>query len=294
MVPKAVPCPPPATLTPFDPSAPWVSAKTVVKPIPAVPIVDEEVVVEPFSWSQEFPPLRGLVGTVVESRYKNLPVGSLVAGITSAGELTNRFIIEGRYLVQIPADVANLGLAGDLLSILVVGLLLDRRHTRITKKFRVLIPEPKAIAAVPQVLEQSNLLGYVEVGTPSQDDGFDLIVLDSSTNSAHPEFSSWLSEGGRVLLWDTRLYETDRLDQLFTAGLLYYSPNTQTHTKAVTPGDILATSTPIFVELPLFKSDKAYVLLGGASDLGVATALWMYQVELNVPCPFSRELIGFV
>ena len=294
MVPKAVPCPPPVTATSFDPSAPWVSDKTTVKPIPAVCIVDGEVVVEPFAWSQDFPSIRGLVGTVIESRYKNLPVGSLVAGITlGAGELTNRFISEGRYLVQIPAEVANLDLAGGLLSILVAGLLLDRRHTRTTKKLRVLIPEPKAIAGVPQILQQSNFIGDVEVGTPSQDDGFDLIILDSATNSAHPEFSSWLGEGGRVLLWDTRLYETDRLDQLFTAGLLYYTSDVQTHTKVITPGDILATSTPMSVELPLFKSDRAYVLLGGASDLGVATALWMYQVESKVLRPLSRELIGF-
>ena len=285
MVPKAVPCPPPVVVSSFDPSAPWISDKATVKLIPTVCIVGEEVVVEPFAWSQEFSSLRGLVGAVIESRYDNLPVGSLVAGITSASELTNRFISEGRYLVQIPAEVAKVDLAGDLLSILVAGLLLDRRHTRTTKKLRVLIPEPKAIAAVIQILAQSNLLSNVEVGTPSQDDGFDLIVLDSVTNFAHPEFSSWLNEDGRMIVWDTRLHETDRLDQLFTTGLLYYSPNTQTHSKVITPGDILATSTPVSVELPLFKPHKAYVLLGGASDLGVATALWMYQVESKVLPP---------
>ena len=293
MVPKVVPRPPPVAATPFDPSAPWVSDKTTVKPISAVYIVDEQVVIEPFAWSQEFSPLRGLVGTVIESRYKNLPFGSLVAGLSDTDELGNRFIGEGHRLVQIPAEVAHSGLAGDLLSIMVAGLLIDRRHARATKKLRVLIPEPKAIATVPQILEQSNLLGDVEVGTPSQDEGFDLIVLDSITNSAHPEFSSWLNEGGRILIWDTRLHETDRLDQLFTTGLLYYSSTPQTRTKVITPGEILATSTPASVELPLFKLDKAYVLLGGVSDLGVATALWMYQVKFEVPRPLSRELIGF-
>jgi hypothetical protein len=102
---------------------------------------------------------------------------------------------------------------------------------RTTKKLRVLIPEPKAIAAMPQILEQSNLLGCRSWHTvPGR-----WIRLDRPRlchNSAHPEFSSWLSEDGRVLIWDTKLYETDRLDQLFTAGLLYYSPNTQTHIKS--------------------------------------------------------------
>ena len=278
MVPKAVPCLPSVIADSFDPSAPWVSDKTTIKPIQAACIVDEEVIVEPFAWSQEFSPLRSLVGKVIESRYKNLPIGSLVAGITDADELTNRFVGEGRYLVQIPPDVAKVDLAGDLLSILVAGLLLDRRHTRTTKKPRVLIPELKGIAAITKILEQSNITKDVEVGTPSQDGLFDFIVLDSVTNSAHPELSSWLSEGGQVLIWDTKLYETDRLDQLFTAGLLYYLPDPQTRTKVVTPGDILAISTPMSAELPLFKSDKAYLLHGGASDLGVATALWMYQV----------------
>jgi len=294
MVPKAVPRPPPVTATPFDPSAPWVSDKATIKPTPMVCVADEEVVVEPSAWSQELSPLRGLVGMIIESSYKNLPVGSLVAGISDASELTNRFISEGRYLVQIPVEVANPSLAGDLLSILVAGLLLDRRHTRITRKLRVLIPEPKAIAAAPHILERSNLLGGVEVGTPSQDDGFDLIVLDSVASSAHPEFSSWLNEGGRVLAWDTVLHEADRLDQLFAAGLRYYSPTTQNHAEVITPEDILATSTPISAELPIFKSGKAYVLLGGASDLGVFTALWMYQVKFMPFRPFYRGLTGFV
>ena len=292
MVPKAVPCPSVVATTSMDPSAPWTSDETTIQPAPAVYVGNEEVVVEPLAWSLEFSSLRGLAGTVVESCYKNLPVGSLVAGLTDSGELTNRFVSKGRYLVQIPADVANLNLAGDLVSILVAGLMLDRRHTRTTKGLRVLIPEPEPIAVVPQILGQSNLLGDVKVGMPHQEDGFDLIVVDSTTYSEHPELSSWLSEGGRVLIWDARLHETERLDQLFTAGLLYYSPNTPTHTKVITPGDILATSTPISVELPSFKPDRAYILLGGASDLGVATALWMYQVKLEVLGLLSCELIG--
>ena len=293
MVPKAIPCPPPVTATSFDPSDPWVSDKTTIKPTSTVCVTDGEVVVEPSAWSQELSSLRGLVGTVIESRYDNLPAGSLVAGISDVGELTNRFISEGRHLVQIPAEAANSNLAGDLLSILVAGLLIDRRHTRTTRKLRALIPEPKAIASASRILERSNLLGGVEVGTPSQDDKFDLIVLDSAMNSAHPELSSWLNEGGRVLTWDTVLAETDRLDQLFTAGLRYYSPTIQNHPGVITPEDILATSTPISAELPLFKSGKAYILLGGASDLGVFTALWMYQVKFKAFRPFSRGLTAF-
>lgn len=280
-VPKAVPCPSPVSATSPDPSAPWISDKTTIKPSPKAYIGDEEVVVEPSAWSQGFPSLRGLVGKVVESRYKNLPVGSSVAGITSIGELTNRFVSRGRYLVPVPAEVANLSLAGDLVSILVVGLLLDRYHARTTKKLRVLIPEPEAIALVPRILEQSNLFEDVEVGTPSRDDGFDLIVLDSTTNSEHPELSSWLSESGHVLIWDTKFHEINHLDQLFMAGLPYYSPITQTHTQIITPNDVLSTLSPISTKLPPFKPDKAYILLGGASDLGVATALWMYQVVLK-------------
>ena len=293
MVPKVVPRPPPIVTTSFDPSAPWVSDKNTVKPIPMPCVADGEVVVEPSAWSQTFLSLRSLVGTVIESRYKNLPVGSLVVGVSDVSGLSNRFISDGRYLVQIAAEVANLDLAGDLLSILVAGLLLDHRHARTTKELRILIPEPKAIAAVPHILEQSNLFGDIEVGRPSQDDGFDLIVLDSATNSAHPEFSSWLNESGRVLIWDTILQETDRLDQIFTAGLVYYFPTTHVRTKVITPGDILATAIPVSTELPLFKSDKAYILLGGASDLGVITALWMYEVEFKAFHPLSRELTSF-
>jgi hypothetical protein len=279
MTPKAVPCPSPVTTTSFDSSVPWVSDRTIIKPIPAVSIVREEVLVEPLAWSQGIPSLRGLVGTVIESRYENLPVGSLVAGIAGTGQLTNRFISHGRCLVQISAEVANANLARDLSSILVAGLLLDRRHARTTKTLRILIPEPEAIAVVPEILQRSSLLCDVGVGTPSQDDGFDLIILDSVTDSEHPQFSSWLDEGGRMLIWDIALRETNHLDKLFTTGLQCYCPNIQTRARVITPHDILATSTPTPVELPQFKENKAYILLGGASDLGVATALWMYQVN---------------
>ena len=294
MVPKIVPCPPPVVTTSFDPSAPWVSENNTVKPISTVSIVDGEVIVEPFAWSQEFPPLRGLVGTVIESRYDDLPAGSLVAGISNTSGLSNRFISEGHggHLVQISAVVASPGLAGDLLSIFVAGLLLNRRRTRTAKKLRVLIPEPKPIAAVPHILQRSNLLCDVETGAPSRDDRFDLIILDSVTNSTHPEFSSWLSKGGRVLIWDTMLHETDRLDHLYAAGLLCYSPIARTRTEVVTPGDILATSTVSSAEFPVFKSDKAYILLGGSSDLGVTTALWMYQVDKTLHS-LSHKLIDF-
>ena len=285
MVPKVIPCPPPVVTTSFDPSDPWTSDKNTVKPISAVSIVDGEVIVEPFAWSQESPPLRGLVGTVIESRYDGLPVGSLVAGMVDTGGLSNRFISGGRYLVQIAAEVANSDIVADLLSIFVAGLLLDHCHTKTTKKLRLLIPEPKAVAAVPYILERSDLICEVEVGAPSQDDRFDLIILDSATDSTRPEFSSWLDEGGQVLIWDTILRKTDRLDHPFAAGLLYYFPTTHTQTKVVTPGDILATSTPTLAELPLFESDKTYILLGGASDLGVIIALWMYQVQSETFSP---------
>lgn len=290
MVPKAVPCPSPVGTTSPDPSAPWVGDQTTVKPSPQVYINDQEVVIEPSAWSQEFPSLRGFVGKVIESRYESLPVGSLVAGITGTGELTNRFVSEGRHLVQVPAEVANLNLAGDLISILVAGFLLDRRHARTTKKLCVLIPQPEAISLVTQILEQSNLFGNIEVGIPSQDHGFDLIVLDSAINSGHPELSSWLNENGHMFIWDTKLHDSDGIDQLFTQGLLYYSPNAQTHTKLITPEDVLSTLTPTPTELPPFKPDKGYILLGGASDLGVAMALWLYQVGFQIPFMPFREL----
>ena len=154
MVPKVVPRPPPVVVTPFDPSASWVSDENAVKPILAVCILDGEVFVEPFAWSQEFPTLRDLVGTVIESRSESLPVGLSVACISDASELGKRFIGEGRYPVQIIAEVGSSGLAGDLLSILVTGLSLNSCHTmRTTKKLRVLIQEPKTIAAVLRIFE---------------------------------------------------------------------------------------------------------------------------------------------
>ena len=289
MAPKAVPCPSPVATTSFDPSTPWVSDETTIKPIPAVHIREEEVVVEPLAWSRGIPSLRGFVGTVIESRCRNLPVGSFVAGITGSGEFTNRFISEGRYLVQVPAGAVKSDLAGDLISILVTGLLLERRHIR-TTKVHILIPESEPIALVPQILKQSNLRCDITVGIPSKDDGFDLIVLDSATNSEHPELSSWLSRDGRMLIWDDTLHEAYRLDQIFTTGIQHYAPCTQTRTNLVTPSDILAASTPISVELPPFKPDKAYLLLGGASDLGVATALWMYQVNSRPLEPLFMSL----
>ena len=154
MVPKVVPRPPSVVVTPFDPSASWVSDENTVKHILAVCILDGEVFVEPFAWSQEFPPLCGLVGTVIGSCSESLPVGLSVACISDTSELGKRFIGEGRYLMQIIAKVGSLGLAGDLLSLLVTGLLLNICHTmRTTKELQVLIQELRTIATIPRIFE---------------------------------------------------------------------------------------------------------------------------------------------
>ena len=80
---------------------------------------------------------------------------------------------------------------------------------------------------------------------------------------------------------------------LFVAGLACYSPAAHARAEPITPGDILATSTPTSAQLPLFKPDQTYILLGSTTDLGVIVALWMYQVEYKIFHLISRKMACF-
>ena len=96
---------------------------------------------EPFPWPQTWALLlRSLVGTITESRYESLPVGPLVVGIdllvkviTSCKRLRR---LRTRAFPETPFRPSS------------PGFLLNRRHTRTTKKLCVLTPEPKAIATI--------------------------------------------------------------------------------------------------------------------------------------------------
>jgi hypothetical protein len=122
------------------------------------------------------------------------------------------------------------------------------------------------------------------MGNASDDAKFDLIIVDYATLETRPEVAFWRA---KLFIWDKVICESLDIDpwcigyslksalRLAVPGT--FSPDTQ----LIRPRDrSLALSGALDSSgLALFHDSKAYMLIGGASDLGVYVACWMYQVK---------------
>ncbi|KAJ6555282.1 hypothetical protein B0H10DRAFT_2201676 [Mycena sp. CBHHK59/15] len=106
----------------------------------------------------------------------------------------------------------------------------------------------------------------------------DAVVSDSPTLTQYPHIRRWIPRAGRLLLWDTMLQDNIRdctweiahaldivIPELQMAIISQHLPH---------PNALASKDNSHF---PLFRHNKAYVLLGGIGGLGVDLAVWMYQ-----------------
>jgi hypothetical protein len=129
----------------------------------------------------------------------------------------------------------------------------------------------------------------VEMGSASDDAEFNLIIVDSATLETRPEIAFW---HGRLFSWDRVI--RDRLDtdpwcmehslksalQLAVPGT--FSPDIQ----FTRPRDLSLTVSEVFdsTTRPLFQDSKAYLLIGGDSDLGMYLAFVGTYEIVGKPC----------
>lgn len=284
---KLIPlAPPPIERLPFDPNGPWVSDGIMIKQNIVSSLKDGEVLVLIHALSREHSLWRGFVGRITESCDSDMGVGVLVVGITKSAQISNYITCETNMLAEI--DELDAFLAEDALSMVIGVLALGPTRLECSKSgispMHVMFPEPTEInQSIAHFLEYLTWGFQVSFGFPSNDEQFTLIITESSIAEAQSDLKAWLvPKTGNLFVWDAFLHHASEVDPLSIGRALATAlklPTAPHSAKAAPPFDLVKTLPVTVPEPPLFRSGKAYIILGGASDFGLHMALWMYAVR---------------
>lgn len=296
---KVVPSLPPLVRTKeFDPSGTWTTdGLTLIQTI-LEPLRKLQVVVEVLAWSNQHSSWRGFVGTVTESRFAKLAVGCRIVGVTSAAQISNHIICEGGCLAQVPEADFSTHLANDAVAMMIVSAAIGSARVADTARgsldWRVLVLDSTELGGtLVKFLEHSSLGVAVQHGMPSEDNEqrFNLIIQDSTAAQAESLGESWLVRGiGKVFVWDDWLQaqaETDpwNIGYSLSAALNLRQSEwlSASESQVIIPLEISKKMRPTVVPEPrLFSGDKSYIILGGASELGLHMSLWMHKVRFAI------------
>lgn len=102
---------------------------------------------------------------------------------------------------------------------------------------------------------------------------------------AQSDLKSWLvPKTGKLFVWDTFLDQESESDPSSIGRALAAGLNLRKHldtpeVEAAAPLSIMNGLPVAATVLPLFHGEKMYIILGGASDLGLHMSMWMYKVS---------------
>jgi Methyltransferase domain len=293
---KVVPAPPPVSKysTWTDPNL------TVIAPL----LQECQVVVDVLSCSRTFSSWKGFVGYVSQTRDDGFSIGDLVLGVVADAPESDRIICHVGQLTLIPSRMKTASIAEYALSMVIVAIALGpscvSRSSFKSPPVRIFLAAQDELAQISHsFLKLLNPLAHVEIDEPSSDTRFDWVVVDSHTALQRPEVTFWY---GKVLIWDTVMRDMCQtrpwsLGDSLKAVLQLAAPvqsslrSHRRHPKDQTPSPSSPSSPQVSsppvsspqvsspTENLLFNWNKSYMLIGGASDLGIHIALWMYEVR---------------
>lgn len=287
VVPLRTPTAVPAVL---DSNGAWFSDGFTVKQCAIQPLEDDEVTIDILAWSQQqCGSWRGFVGSVIESRIAGIVTGNHFLGIANGTRISNRINCNVDMLARI--DELDASLAEDALSMVVAASALgparlaSPRHR--TFPLHVFFSEQtKFNRLTARLFSHPSIGAQVTFETPPADVQLSLIIMDSAAASAHSELESWLiPETGELFIWDEFLDQESKkhpwnLGYALNAALKLRGSPDSTNYDLVYSLEVVKTFHVAIPELPLFDGDKSYIIIGGASDIGVHMSLWMYQVSI--------------
>lgn len=287
LVPKAVRSLPPPPATNFDPTGSWVSNGSDLRQIHLEPLKEYEVLVDISAWSNPACSFRGFVGSIVDSRDDSFIVGQKVVGVCTS-PLANQIICPSGNLASLDDLEDGSHLAEFALAIVISTLALGSsarastsRRKRPTIQVHVADADHSSQAVMGFLKSLPSLATVIE-GHPTDEERLDVIIASSQTIAKRPEVSSLR---GKLFIWDSvirDMIESDPwlLGQTLECGMKLATPEIGFGGIIYTE-DIIAQSLKTLVpnQLPLFDRAKAYVLIGGVSDLGIHVAIWMYRVS---------------
>jgi Methyltransferase domain len=285
---KVFPAPPPVSKYPSwtDPSSDDV-----------VPLLKEnQVAVDVSSWSGTFSSWKGFVGHISQTKDDGFSVGDSILGVIADAPVSNRIICHAGHIALIPSEIQTASIAEYALTMVIAAIALGpsfiSRSGLQSPPVRIFLAAQDELAQVSHsFLKLLQPLVHVEIDEPSSDTRFDWVVVDSSTALQRPEVAFW---HGKMLIWDTVMRDMCQthpwsLGYSLKTILQVAAPvHSSLRSHIIHPKDQVSTSTSSKASNPvenlLFNWNKSYILLGGASDLGIHIALWMYQVSGCLTC----------
>lgn len=284
--PRLAPQPPPSSVAIFDSSGTWVLQDAEIVQTASPLLGDNEVLVEVASWSEAFGSFRGFVGKVVESGDSALSFHQAVVGISNQ-PVSNKVACDSGVLAQIPE--VNEQLAADALAILIGAFVLGPYRTSRSSRsppLRIAATDAGTLgkdltrffSGAPSVVRIN--LGTASVATEKE---VDVAIIDSATLAAMPEVSTI---GKKLFVWDKVIQETlvtdpSLLGYYLEAGLHIGTTSTVPTASVIRPSALVQGKIGCLVPttVPLFSASKAYILIGGMSDVGIHVSTWMYKVQ---------------
>ena len=289
--PKVVPSLPPSPSNRFDPvNSDWRSTSFGLVRSHLPSLDDQQLLVNIRHWSEPICSYRGFSGTIVQSGYFALKPGQRVVGLTHDQGVSNRLICHaGSVLVldiEDEADVFTEYALASAISTLVLGPARSTGGTPNKPPLKVLLADTDAVTSKLKRFF-STIPSLVQTRTTVDDDDekFDLILTCSKELAERPEIGLWR---GPIFVWDDALRQTTSRDPWVLGHLVKTSLRLGKVDRSISESPVINPKTisrfmiplpPDSKAAPLFNSSKAYLLVGGMSDLGVHLALWMYRVS---------------
>ena len=290
-VPRAIPSVPPCPSNKFDPGdSDWRSTSFGLVQSHLPPLRDQQILVNIRYWSESVSSYRGFSGTIVQTKCSAFKPGQRVVGIARHQEVSNRLVCSAGSVMVLGADdeagVFTEYATASAIATLVLGPTRTTDGTPDKPPLKVLLADE---GAVSNKLERfcSTIPSLVQTKTSVVDDDerFDLILTSSEELARRPEIELW---HGPILVWDEVLDQMTSRDSWVLGHLVKTSLRLARVNSSISESPLISPRTlsrfmiPAPVDRkksPLFNSSKAYLLIGGLSDLGVHFALWMYQVS---------------
>jgi hypothetical protein len=241
-------------------------------------------------WSESVSSYRGFSGTIVQTRHSAFKPGQRVVGITHHQEVSNRLVCSAGSVTVLDtddkADVFTEYAIASAIATLILGPTRTAGGTADMPPLKILLADEEAVSSkLGRFCSTIPSLIQTRTSAVDDDERFDLILTSSKELAERPEIRLWR---GPIFVWDDLLSQMTSRDpwvagHLVRTSLRLVKANTLiSESPIISPRTLSRFMIPVPLDqkkVPLFSSSKAYLLIGGVSDLGVHFALWMHQVS---------------
>ncbi|KAJ7642043.1 putative polyketide synthase [Roridomyces roridus] len=226
--------------------------------------------------ASSFGPLRAVVGTVQASRSASFPVGTRVAGITTAEVSNVAAFFEGE-VAKVPA-----GADAHATSALVIPCSYLTNPERL-KGQNVFVAADDVIApGIQAAWKALSLDPAALVSSPEALPSASIVVATAGTDAAALQaLTSHVSPSASTFIWDNAgsgLYARVQKEKYLAGDVLAKllpSVSAGSSVLGKAPQEYLPSEYQVSAPV-LFSPEKFYMLVGGIGSLGIHLALWMY------------------